>query len=144
MVCKFPTLVLWGLFFHSVFVSASHSSQELFLDKQLGSWAIQTPVPSTEHHNRSAGNQQRYKKSIFWSDKMKIPLFIGEYHSVHVGAKASTTVFNTFCKVKTCVSCHACSECRLASRMIYLFWWTMLCPKTIPSSWGITFLSTET
>eukprot|EP00435_Cladocopium_sp_Y103_P075065 s32_g53.t1 len=29
----------------------------------------------------------RYKKSIFWSDEMKIPLFIGEYHSVHVGAK---------------------------------------------------------
>mgnify|MGYP002803385180 FL=1 len=29
----------------------------------------------------------KYKKSIFWSDKMKIPLFIGEYHSVHVGAK---------------------------------------------------------
>lgn len=29
----------------------------------------------------------KYKKSIFWSDEMKIPLFIGEYHSVHVGAK---------------------------------------------------------
>ncbi|CAK9113975.1 unnamed protein product [Durusdinium trenchii] len=29
----------------------------------------------------------KYKKSIFWSEKMKIPLFIGEYHSVHVGAK---------------------------------------------------------
>ena len=29
----------------------------------------------------------KYKKSIFWSERMKIPLFIGEYHSVHVGAK---------------------------------------------------------
>lgn len=108
-------------------------------------WQLGQPfLPSAEHDNRSAGNQQRYKKSIFWSDKMKIPLFIGEYHSVHVGAKASTAVFDTFCKAKTRVSCHACSDCRLASRMIFLFWWTMLCPKTIPSSWGTTFLSTET
>ncbi|CAJ1396150.1 unnamed protein product [Effrenium voratum] len=29
----------------------------------------------------------KYHKSSFWSEEMKIPLFIGEYHSVHVGAK---------------------------------------------------------
>lgn len=38
--------------------------------------------------SRADFRQPRYKKSIFWSDEMKIPLFIGEYHSVHVGAKA--------------------------------------------------------
>lgn len=99
---------------------------------------------------------------------MKIPLFIGEYHSVHVGAKAGewvkrihlglNSIFSSKEKDSISNSNCLCSfhqydllnllklDAMLCNsvRMIYPFWWRMPSQQRIPSSLATTFLSLDT